>query len=276
MAEFKLYLIRSIGLETGLTGKFLALINIVKQLLSDKSGCQWLRSKGMSELAAYTLEEVYELVDALENNDKQAICSELGDLLYQLMIYAQLAEGAGDFTFIDILDGAIKKQQQRRDLANLASFTTPEEVHQHWEEQKRLQKKYTDTKSSLLDDIPKQMPALIRSRKIQDRVGSVGFDWKNVRQVLTKLKEEVSELEEEISNGDYQATLDELGDVLFTCVNIGRHLGHDAEQALRQANNKFDRRFRYIEKVTAKRQQKIMDMNFAELLAIWEEAKKKP
>lgn len=198
---------------------------------------------------------------------------ELGDLTFHIVLYAELAEKLGQFTLEDILNSALQKQYHRR-LSLENPHSTAEEAHAHWKLQKQKAKSVSK-KEGLLADVPLNMSALLRSQKIQDRVGDVGFDWKDVHEVVHKLREEIDEFEYELKDRDTEGMLDELGDIFFTLVNVARHLDLDAEHALRQANNKFARRFRMLELQLEKRQEAIDSLSFDELLEVWEAVKKK-
>lgn len=254
--------------------KLKAFNELVGQLIDPKNGCRWLKEQNFSSIAPYSIEEAYELVEAIEGEDPKCIRDELADQLYHLLIYTQLADGAGWFSLDDIVDTAMKKQVERRDLENLSHCETPEEAHAYWREQKRVRQLEANPEQGALDDVSRSLPAMIRSQKLQDRAGHVGFDWNNVNEVIGKLHEEIDELEAELGNLDQERMLDEYGDMLFTLVNVGRHLKINPEQALRHANNKFLRRFRGVERHLRQRKQAMDDLSFEELLEIWEEVKR--
>lgn len=245
---------------------------MIHHLYDEQSGCGWIKSKDIQQISYYSLEEVYELIDAIEKQDGQAICSELSDLLYHLLLYAEMGAQSGEFTWDDVVNKAIEKQERRR-YPDQTGFSA-QEIHAHWNEQKRAEREAQKPGEGLLDDIPNNMPALIRSKKIQDKTEQVGFDWKNVSQILDKLKEEVAEFEVEVEKNDQAAMRDELGDILFTVVNIARHVDINPERALREANDKFVGRFQAVEQIVKSQNQAISDLSFDELLEIWERAKK--
>lgn len=247
---------------------------LISKLMDQEEGCRWLKEQNFHSIAPYTIEEAFELIEAIERQDKDAICDELADQLYHLLIYAELGKKAGWFDFDTLIAKAMEKQKNRRNLDDLSIHESAKAAHADWRDRKRREKKAANPLASVLDDIPTALPALVRSKKIQDRAAHVNFDWNNVQEVLGKLQEEIAELEHEIAVDDKAKMLSELGDILFTCVNIGRHLGLDAEQALRNSNNKFELRFRYIEMILLQRQQDFKDLSFKQLLEIWEVAKK--
>lgn len=185
-----------------------------------------------------------------------------------MLLYAELATRKNYFTLDDVLLFALKKQQDRRPNFS-GKFFSAEEVHKYW----RTQKIKASNSNSLLSDIPGNMPALLHSKKIQDRVADVGFDWEGVDQVISKLDEEINEFKMECNNQNKLAMLDELGDIFFTLVNIARHLDIDAEQALRYANKKFIRRFQGVEEKLRELGQRFDSVNFLELLEVWEQVK---
>lgn len=250
--------------------KFDQLCEITRKTLNDESGCEWVKSKSIQDIGTYTLEEVYELLDAIENKNPTDVQDELADLIFHLILYAELAEKQGNFTLENILETAIEKQRHRR-LSLKKSNASAEEAHAYWKSQKKKTQRKTQ---SILDNIPKNMSALVRSKKIQDRAGDIGFDWDNVDEIIKKLNEEVDEFKVEYENRDHTAMMDELGDMLFTIVNIGRHLNIDAEQALRHANEKFMGRFLHMEQLLEKEGLNFESMSFKALLEVWDHVKK--
>jgi len=245
---------------------------IVRELLDDKAGCEWIKQKSIQDIGAYTLEETYELLAALESGNFSEIRDELADLCFHLLLYAEMAERQGEFNLSDVIDVAIRKQAERREPTELLS--SADEAHQRWQERKYAKQLAEGTTQGLLDDIPKNMPALLRSKKIQDKTEQVGFDWTDPRQVIDKLKEEIAEFELELDREDQTALMDELGDILFTAVNIGRHINVDPELALRHANDKFITRFRRVEQQSKTLEKPLHEMSFDALLDLWEKAKK--
>lgn len=251
--------------------KFDQLREVTRRALDEKEGCEWVKSKTLQDIGSYTLEEVYELLDALENRTHADVKDELADLAFHLVLYAEMAEKQGAFTLEDVLDCALDKQYHRRlSLTQSEAVATAEEAHAHWKAQKR----HAREEESMLGEIPKNMPALVRSQKIQDRAGDVGFDWDNAREVLNKIKEEMSELEAELKDANPIRLLDELGDILFSIVNLARHLNLDSEQSLRHANTKFIRRFHGVETLLKQQEQSFESLDFNALLEVWEAVKR--
>jgi len=246
---------------------------LVRQLMDPVTGCRWLKEQNFQSIAPYSIEEAYELVQAIEHQDAEGIRDELADQLYHLLIYCELARRAGWFDFPEVMQQMLDKQQQRRQLDDLTRLDSAEAAHADWRKRKREQQLQANPCSSVLDGIPASLPALARSQKIQDRAGHEGFDWSTALEVLEKLEEEIQELKHEIQQSHQANMQDELGDVLFTVVNLGRHLAIDAETALRFANQKFDKRFRYIEQQLLKTGQSMSQQSFAALLLLWQEAK---
>ncbi|MCB1827867.1 MAG: nucleoside triphosphate pyrophosphohydrolase [Coxiellaceae bacterium] len=249
--------------------KFDQLREITKKAFSETEGCEWVKSKTIQDIGVYTLEEIYELLDAVEREDIEGIKDELGDLVFHLALYAEIGERRGEFTLGEILDLAIEKQHQRR-LSFDKPAATAEEAHAYWKSQKNKSRTRSE---GLLSNIPRNMPALVRSKLIQDGASDVNFDWDNLDDIFNKLNEELDEFKVEVEKDDREAMIDELGDVLFTLVNVGRHCGIDAEQALRHANRKFMRRFRSVEQVIGSQGQLLEKMDFKALLEVWNQVK---
>lgn len=222
-------------------------------------GCAWDRKQTLASLTRHTLEEVYEVVDAVEQGNPDKICDELGDLLFQVVFYARIAEEDGQFSLDDVATAIIDKLLHRHPHifpdGSLDSFGQPsalsaDDVERNWELIKNAEREAAAQGSnpvSVLDDVAGALPALERAGKLQKRAASVGFDWQHTSQVLACLQEEIAELQEALSSADTQAQEHELGDVLFTCVNLARHLHTNPETALRRANQRFERRFRDVE-----------------------------
>lgn len=253
------------------------LLEIMAQLRDPETGCPWDIKQDFSSLVPYTLEEVYEVVDAIEKSDYPHLCEELGDLLFQIVFYAQIGSERGLFDMSSIIDAIATKLQMRHPhvFSRQEDTATPEmaELHARWEvikQQDRLRKGFT----GVLDDIPSALPALQRAHKIQSRLARIGFDWQNPREVLQQLRAEIDELEQAMQAGDRQATVDELGDVLFSSVNLARHVECDSEVALRQANHKISARVAWIERELLVRQESFSGKSQEELDALWSQAKK--
>lgn len=252
------------------------LLDIMAQLRDPQSGCPWDLQQDFSTLLPYTLEEVYEVVDAIERHDYSHLCEELGDLLFQIVFYAQIANERSLFDMSAIIDGIAAKLLIRHPhvfAENNAGIQNVEELHVRWEARKQ-QDRHAKGVMGLLGDVPVALPALQRAHKIQSRMARVGLDWSNPHDVLQQLRDEVEELAQAMHTADSAACADELGDVLFSCVNLARHLQLDAESCLRQANAKVSARIAWMEGVLQDRQQNLSDKSAGELELLWQEAKR--
>lgn len=259
------------------------LLQLMRCLRDPVNGCAWDRKQTWQSLCRHTLEEVYEVVDAIETEGNDKVCDELGDLLFQIVFYARIAEEDGLFDLGDIADQVTQKLLARHPHlfpdGSLQSFGAPselsaEQVETRWEEIKNAERQAQHQAAvSVLDDIPRAMPALDRAGKLQKRAASVGFDWPDEQGVLQKLAEEWQELEQAMAAGDQGEVAHELGDMLFTCVNLARHLRIDPETALRQANGRFESRFRNVEQQAHSAQQSLQSFTESQLDAMWETAK---
>lgn len=258
---------------------------LMANLRDSEFGCNWDKKQTLKSLTAYTLEEAYEVVDAIESGNFDDMEDELGDLLFQIIFYSQIAREKGEFDFDGVVTAIVTKLLRRHPHVypdgTFASFghlpnggLTPEEVEERWEiikNQERAAKEKTSV--SVLDDVPTALPAIDRAKKIQKRASSVGFDWSSSGPVLGKLREEILELAAEMERGDKVAMTDELGDVLFSCINLARHLGIEPEAALRGSNAKFERRFRTLEREIIARGQHLKDLSLEQMDALWDAAK---
>ena len=268
------------------------LVALMKMLRDKNFGCPWDLEQSIESLIPFTLEEVYEVVDAIEKRDMVELEDELGDLLFQVVFYAQIAQEEDLFNFDDVANAITNKLVRRHphvfpegEVTNFGtkSKISSDQVIVNWElikkeeKEEQLARKTIESAAngieSVLGDVPRAMPALERSRKIQRRAANVGFDWQEISPVVSKLKEEVEELEEAISNGKSAAIESELGDVLFAAVNIARHTNVDPESALRKANSRFENRFKWIETKLQSDGKSITEMNLQQLNQLWEEAK---
>lgn len=268
------------------------LVALMKMLRDKNFGCPWDLEQSIESLIPFTLEEVYEVVDAIEKRDMVELEDELGDLLFQVVFYAQIAQEEDLFNFDDVANAITNKLVRRHphvfpegEVTNFGtkSKISSDQVIVNWElikkeeKEEQLARKTIESAAngieSVLGDVPRAMPALERSRKIQRRAANVGFDWQEISPVVSKLKEEVEELEEAISNGKSAAIESELGDVLFAAVNIARHTNVDPESALRNANSRFENRFKWIETKLQSDGKSITEMNLQQLNQLWEEAK---
>jgi ATP diphosphatase len=254
------------------------LLAVMRRLRDPEHGCPWDIEQTFATIAPFTIEEAYEVADAIAREDWDGLEGEVGDLLLQVVYYAQMADEQGLFDFDRVARGIAAKmiarhphvfgEDERRDVAGL---------HQVWEERKAAERRRRaeagggDT--SALADVPVALPALTRAVKLQKRAARVGFDWPAPDPVVAKLREELAELEAERERGDAAAIAAELGDVLFTAVNLARHLGVDPETALRDTNQRFERRFRQVEALAAERGRAVEDLGAEALDALWEQAK---
>ncbi len=255
------------------------LLSIMKTLRDPLNGCPWDRSQTIDSIAPYTLEEVYEVLESIENMDMDGLCDELGDLLFHIVFYAEMASEAGHFDFETISTGLTAKLKRRHPHVfagkkiedTTALVHSWEAIKQQERQEKALNKGLT---GGLLDDISSATPALIRAVKLQKRAATVGFDWHDREPVIAKLEEELTELKEEISSGDNTERLkEEMGDLLFSCVNLARHLNIGPESALRQANRKFESRFAYIEEQLANQNVSLQEATPEQMDLLWQQSK---
>ena len=223
-------------------------IRKVIQILRDPiDGCPWDLKQDYNSLAPYSIEEAYELVDAIENNDIEEIKSELGDLLLQVILISQVADDKGDFDFDDVANEISKKIIRRHPQIFDKNYNENDLPHESWEKIKKLEKnKITNTKNTL-DQVEKNIPTLQRSLKIQKKAASLNFDWENETQVLNKIDEEIHELKDALKVNNKKMIEEELGDLFFTIINLSRRLNLDPEQTIRKANKKFTTRFNEME-----------------------------
>ncbi len=249
-------------------GSFDNLVAIVTRLRAP-DGCPWDREQTHASIKPYLIEEAYEVLQALDDENGEKLCEELGDLLLQILLHTQMASEAGEFDMRDVVRGIAAKLIRRHPHVFAGSQAgNAEEVAQEWEVLKQNERKEGD---SLLSSVPKGMPALSYSHSIQRRAAGVGFDWKESGGVLEKLTEEVRELEQAST---LQQKIHEFGDILFALVNVARWQGLDLEEALRLANERFYRRFSYIEDSCREQGVPLRDLSFDELNALWDEAKR--
>ena len=262
------------------------LLHLMARLRDPQHGCPWDLKQSYASIVPYTIEEAYEVADAIERGDFEHLPGELGDLLFQVVYYSQLAREEGRFEFAQVVDGITAKLIRRHphvfvdgDLYGVPDATRLHEaaVRQRWEELKaeeRAEKAAAPEQLSLLDDVPHALPALSRAAKLQKRAAQVGFDWPAALPVVDKVREELDEVLEAMSENDPQAMAEEIGDLLFVVTNLARHLKVDPESALRAANGKFEQRFRFIEQALREAGRAMEDCGLEELDALWGEAKK--
>ena len=250
------------------------LLAIMARLRDPADGCPWDQQQTFATIAPYTVEEAYEVADAIERGDLGDLKEELGDLLLQVVFHARLAEEQDAFAFEDVAR-AINDKMVRRHPHVFAEETYASLAHQKqgWEELKAAEREGKGRTASLLDDVPVGLPALTRAVKLSKRAAGVGFVWPTVQDVMAKLHEEVGELEAEIAAGDLEKARQEMGDVLFVVANLARTLEVDPEDALRFTNAKFARRFQHIEARLAERGKTPAESNLAEMDALWDDAK---
>jgi ATP diphosphatase len=257
------------------------LLAVMAQLRNPHGGCPWDLEQNFATIAPYTIEEAYEVADAIERQDMASLKDELGDLLLQVVFHAQMAREAGRFDFADVADAISDKMIRRHPHVfgdDEIESATAQTVA--WEEQKAKERsdaaRAAGRPASVLDGVTVGLPALTRALKLQNRAARVGFDWPDVFQVFAKVDEELSELKSELSTS--QATperlQDEVGDLLFACVNLARHLKVDPEAALRHGNAKFERRFRHVEQKLNEKGRAPGEASLDEMEALWQQAKK--
>src|SRR5580692_2908008 len=254
-----------------------ALLDIMARLRDPERGCPWDREQNFSTIAPYTIEEAYEVADAIEREDMAGLKDELGDLLLQVVFHSRMGEEIGAFDF-DAVANTIVDKMLRRHPHVFGSVNAPQTqaaVNDNWESIKaaeRAAKRNGDQPGSVLDGIATALPALSRAEKLQRRASRVGFDWGAPEPILDKIAEEIGELGAELPTADKAKISDELGDVLFAVVNLARHLEIDPEVALRGTNAKFERRFKYIERMLLLNGKSPEDSSLEEMDALWNEA----
>lgn len=264
------------------------LLTLMANLRDPQHGCPWDREQTLETIVPHTLDEVYEVIDTIERQDPEHLCDELGDLLFQVIFYAQISAEAGHFRFPDVVEGLVSKLLRRHPHVfpdgTLASFgggntLSQAQIKANWERikaEERAEKAGPGDASvgeSVMDDISATLPALPKAHKLQKRAASVGFDWRELEPVFANLEAEIQELKEAAAAGDEDAITDELGDLFFSCVNLARHLKQDSEQALRQANRKFEDRFRRVETLAVAAGCDMDCASEAELDRFWQQAK---
>ncbi len=250
------------------------LIEIMARLRTPDSGCSWDLEQTFATIAPYTIEEAYEVADAIARGDRDDLKDELGDLLLQVVFHARMAEEEGAFDFGDVVQTLTEKLIRRHPhVFGAGGNLKPDEVKTLWsrikDEERKVKGKTSDGAGTL--QVPLALPALTRAEKLQQQAAAVGFDWKNTGDVIRKIEEETRELEAALGGRDAEA--EELGDLLFAVVNLARRLKIDPEEALRAGNRKFERRFRAIEAALAAKGRKPADATIEELETLWDDAK---
>jgi ATP diphosphatase len=251
------------------------LLEIMAALRNPKGGCPWDVEQTFATIAPYTIEEAYEVAEAIAENDMASLRDELGDLLLQVVYHAEMARETGAFEFGDVVEAITTKLIRRHPhVFGDADVRAAGAAKGQWERIKAEEKRERGiTHDGLLDGVPVAIPALMRALKLQQKAGTVGFDWNDPRAVIAKLREEIGEIEAELDGADSARLEDEMGDLLFAAVNLARHLKVDPDQALRRTNAKFTRRFAAIETALAAEGRKPADASLDEMEALWQRAK---
>ena len=250
------------------------LLAVMAALRDPVSGCPWDIEQDFASIAPYTIEEAYEVADAIARGDMDDLKGELGDLLLQVVFHAQIAQDAGDFTFDDVAGAIADKMIARHPhiFGDESRDKSAEDQVRDWETVKAAERA-ARAKGGVLDDVALGLPALMRAEKLQKRAARVGFDWPDTAQVIDKIAEEARELAEARDTLSQAEIADEMGDLLFVMANLARHLKVDPETALRATNEKFIRRFHYVEAALAERGERPEDSDLAEMDALWSRAK---
>ncbi|MEM8937474.1 MAG: nucleoside triphosphate pyrophosphohydrolase [Pseudomonadota bacterium] len=249
------------------------LLRVMKRLRDPENGCPWDVEQTFRTIAPFTVEEAYEVADAIERDDLGGLKEELGDLLFQVVFHAQIAEEEGQFAFNNVVEAITDKMIRRHPHVFAASGDrTAEEQTAAWEAQKARERADKGL-DGLLDDVPAALPGLSRAIKLQRRAARVGFDWANAKDILSKVAEEAGEVVDAADAKSPEAVEEEFGDLLFVMANLARRLDVDPEASLRRANEKFIRRFRHIEAGVAAKGAALSEASLDEMEALWEEAK---
>jgi len=249
------------------------LLKIMAKLRNPDGGCPWDLEQDFATIVPYTIEEAYEVADAIERNDMPALKEELGDLLLQVVFHSQMAAEENLFTFEDVAQTIGEKMERRHPhVFGNATIESADAQTENWEVIKAEERK-KKSGNSILADVPAALPALMRAEKLQKRASRVGFDWPSDEGVIEKIQEELQESKEAIASGDKAKMQDELGDLLFAVTNLARFHGIDPEDALRQTNAKFTKRFQFIEAALKKQGKTMQDSNLDEMEALWQKAK---
>jgi len=252
------------------------LLGIMQSLRDPDKGCPWDKKQTFETIVPHTLEEAYEVADAIEKGDMAELEGELGDLLFQVVFYAQLGHEQQLFDFESIAKAMCDKLVRRHPhVFSDATLDTDEAIKQNWEKLKQQERQTkNEDNTSLLDDLPKHFPALSLAQKMQKRVGRHGFDWPEIDGVIDKLEEEVAELKDALKSGNKAHIEEEMGDLLFSCVNLSRHLKLDPEAALRKSCRKFEQRFRALEAIIGNDGLGVDSASLEQLEGAWQQAKR--
>lgn len=257
------------------------LLNIMKELRNPERGCPWDLEQTFSSVAPYTIEEAYEVAEAIQKGDTDELQEELGDLLFQVVFHAQMAEEQGLFGFDDVVNSIVEKMVSRHphvfgdaEVKDARAQTHAWEKHKHLERQKKLENQPEQQDPSILDGVPIALPAITRAVKLQRRAARVGFDWSSLPPIFEKIEEELDEVKQEIDlQAEQQLIEDEIGDLFFAVSNLARHLDIDPETAVRRSNAKFERRFRSIERLASETNQELQEMTLDEMEMLYQEVK---
>lgn len=243
--------------------------DVMQKLRDPDGGCPWDLEQTSKSIISYTIEEAYEVEDALLRGDMKEFKEELGDLLLQVIFHSQMASEEGLFDFNDVAQAIVDKMIRRHPhVFEDKNINSPDHVRLLWEDQKDLEKK-NKPRESILDEIPVNFPAITRAQKIQKKAARVGFEWSRPERVLDKFEEEIAEMREALAGGREDEIIDELGDLFFVLTNFGRKLGVNCEEALRHANDKFSRRFRGIEQSLKDQNKEFKDTTLDEMEELW-------
>lgn len=253
---------------------FTELVEIMARLRDPEKGCPWDLQQDFKTIVPYTLEEAYEVADAIERDDLAALKGELGDLLLQVVFYAEMAQEAGLFDMSDVCEGINDKMKRRHPhIFAEESLDSADDVSQRWDDIKQAERRENQADTGQMHDIPHALPALSRAHKVQRRAAHIGFDWPDISGVWDKIGEEQDELRVAIKGQDTAHIEEEMGDLLFSCVNLSRHIKVDAETALRRAVMKFESRFCIMESLARQASRELTELDTAEMELLWQQAK---
>lgn len=257
-------------------GNIERLLTLMATLRDPVKGCPWDKEQNFASIAPYTIEEAYEVADAIEKNDLPALRDELGDLLFQVVFHSRMAQEQGSFEFDDVVAAICDKMERRHPhVFGDERIDTSQQQTIAWEEHKRRERQSQSSHTSVLDNVPVALPALTRAAKLGKRAATIGFEWPDVNGALDKLHEELGEVHQAIdTSADVSELEDELGDLLFCVVNVCRHLKVDPENALRKTNAKFERRFRHVETRLHEQNKSPNEASLSEMDGYWDEAKR--
>jgi tetrapyrrole methylase family protein/MazG family protein len=246
----------------------------IMELLRGPQGCPWDREQTHDSIKRYMIEETYEVLEQIEKKDSERLSDELGDLLLQVVFHAQIRKENGGFDMSDVVSGICRKLISRHThVFGEASADTPDQVVENWEEIKKKEKGI-ESHTGVLKDVPSNLPALMRSFKVQQKAARVGFDWERIEDVFDKVYEELQEIKDVYKSNNMERISEEMGDALFALVNLSRFLEVHPELALTGTTNKFIKRFEYIESEGLKKGKRLEDMNLREMDELWNEAKR--